>query len=335
MNVNSGFNKSYTGASVNKQNILAALTCNVSTGPCMRVTPKDDIFIFWAGHGSDGMLLMPDMRSQDAVYADELLTALQQIKFNKMVIYIEACESGSMFAHLPSDTNVYAVTAATEKENSYPIYCCSYFHDECMVNKQDIGACLGDMFSVAWLEAADSNPKQTLKQSFTNAKAKTAQVGGNPGSTVTAFGDLSFVSDPLSQFIGASAMMSNHTPHSTAVVRPAQQPVTGAALGVEQATRELSRKLIDKIPHLVIADETAGELQLERFVCYRELNALIDQVCAPMLLGSSDTRALPDLSPLFPIYHQVFYRISKHACMNHYEMEATRVLKEVCTANIK
>jgi len=71
-----------------------------------------------------------------------------------MVLYIEACESGSMFnGILPDNINVYAVTAANASESSWGTYC--YPDDE--VNGKHINSCLGDLFSVNWLEDADNS----------------------------------------------------------------------------------------------------------------------------------------------------------------------------------
>ena len=50
-------------------------------------------------------------------------------KYSKMILYVEACESGSMFNKiLPSNISVYAVTAATPFESSYACYEDSYAH---------------------------------------------------------------------------------------------------------------------------------------------------------------------------------------------------------------
>jgi len=44
--------------------------------------------------------------------------------YEKMVVYIEACESGSMFDGLLDPTiNVYATTAANPSESSWATYC--------------------------------------------------------------------------------------------------------------------------------------------------------------------------------------------------------------------
>lgn len=56
------------------------------------------------------------MPSGGYLYADELMKAFNYMNENKMykelVMYMEACESGSMFEKLPKDINVYALSAA-------------------------------------------------------------------------------------------------------------------------------------------------------------------------------------------------------------------------------
>jgi legumain len=53
-----------------------------------------------------------------------------------------------MFLELPLDTGVYAVSAANPTESSWATYCPP--DDE--VNGKHINACLGDEFSVNWME---------------------------------------------------------------------------------------------------------------------------------------------------------------------------------------
>ena len=50
-------------------------------------------------------------------------------KYSKMMLYVEACESGSMFNKiLASNVSVYAVTASTPFESSYACYEDNYAH---------------------------------------------------------------------------------------------------------------------------------------------------------------------------------------------------------------
>jgi legumain len=69
-----------------------------------------------------------------------------------MVVYIEACESGSMFENiLENNINIYAVSAANSSESSWATYC----SPDDKVNGIEINSCLGDLFSVNWMEDTD------------------------------------------------------------------------------------------------------------------------------------------------------------------------------------
>ena len=62
------------------------------------------------------------------VTAKDLRVAMEHMRsvdlYGELVLYIEACESGSMFKGiLAEDTKVYATTAANEKESSFGTYC--------------------------------------------------------------------------------------------------------------------------------------------------------------------------------------------------------------------
>lgn len=88
--------------------------------------------------------------------ANELNSAIEYMHENKMfkemVMYIEACESGSMFENiLKPDINVYAVSAANSKESSWGAYC----YPDDTINGTHMGSCLGDLFSVNWMEDLD------------------------------------------------------------------------------------------------------------------------------------------------------------------------------------
>lgn len=62
------------------------------------------------------------------VYAQDLMDALRYMwtndMYGKLVFYLEACESGSMFEGLlPTDANIYALTASNSHESSFGTYC--------------------------------------------------------------------------------------------------------------------------------------------------------------------------------------------------------------------
>jgi legumain len=79
--------------------------------------------------------------------------------YDKLVFYMEACNGGSMFANLlPKDINVFATTAANPNEPSWGTYC----PPQDKVNGKAIGACLGDLYSVNWMEDSDLQVRVVL-----------------------------------------------------------------------------------------------------------------------------------------------------------------------------
>lgn len=65
------------------------------------------------------------------------------------VLYVEACESGSMFEGiLPNNLNIYAITAANAVENSWGTYCPEGYPS----SPSEFDTCLGDLFSISWME---------------------------------------------------------------------------------------------------------------------------------------------------------------------------------------
>ena len=112
-----------------------------------------------------------------------------------MVLYIEACESGSMFQGiLPKDINVYAVTAANPGESSWGTYC----PPDDKVNGIELNTCLGDLFSVNWMEDAEKNDpaKESLDTQFNRVLNETTK------SHVMRYGDLDFIKAPVGNFYG-------------------------------------------------------------------------------------------------------------------------------------
>jgi len=114
-------------------------------------TPK--FFFFFADHGAPGLVAMP---VGPYLYADQLHSAFKYMNENKMykemTFYLEACESGSMFEGiLEQNLGIYAVSAANSHESSWGTYC----SPDDQVNGKPIGSCLGDLFSVNWMEDSD------------------------------------------------------------------------------------------------------------------------------------------------------------------------------------
>jgi len=111
-----------------------------------------------------------------------------------LTFYVEACESGSMFPNLNEDEQIYAFTASNATQSSWAAYCGS----SAMVAGKNIGSCLGDLFSINWMEDSDSHDLsvETLKQQYETVKEKTT------ASPVQQFGNLSWLDEPVGDFQG-------------------------------------------------------------------------------------------------------------------------------------
>ena len=112
------------------------------------------------------------------LYADKLHDAYKYMHennmYNQMTVYIEACESGSMFEKvLEDDINIYGVSASNSHSSSWASYC----SPDNKVDGKSIGSCLGDLFSTNWMEDADAADikTETLQEQYESVKEKTTK----------------------------------------------------------------------------------------------------------------------------------------------------------------
>ncbi|XBI57407.1 hypothetical protein VPH35_038809 [Triticum aestivum] len=140
------------------------------------------------------------------VYADDFIKVLRQKhaskSYSKMIIYVEACESGSIFEGLlPQDLNIYVTTAANAVEGSWAAYCPRME----MPPPPEYDTCLGDLYSVSWMEDSETHnlKKETIKQQYEVVKARTAPLNESSiGSHVMEYGDTTFKGDMLFLYQG-------------------------------------------------------------------------------------------------------------------------------------
>ncbi|XP_048600456.1 vacuolar-processing enzyme delta-isozyme-like isoform X2 [Brassica napus] len=204
-----GVPKDYTGEAVNVENFLNVILGNESgvtggSGKVVKSGPNDNIFIYYADHGATGFMSMP---TGEALYAEDFIKVLERMhllkRYKKMVIYIEACESGSMFEGLlKTNLNIYAVTASSAEESCSGIYC-GYTYPPSPPEYN--GLCLGDEFSVSWLEDSELHDmrKETLKQQYQVVKRRTRS------SHVCRFGSEELLNDYLVSYIGTNPENKN------------------------------------------------------------------------------------------------------------------------------
>lgn len=79
--------------------------------------------------------------------------------YSELIIFLEACESGSIFQDIDlAGMNAWALTATNETAPSYGTYC--YPHDN--VKDETFYTCLGNLFSTSWMEYIESKDSNEL-----------------------------------------------------------------------------------------------------------------------------------------------------------------------------
>ncbi|CDW88179.1 peptidase c13 family protein [Stylonychia lemnae] len=167
----------------------------LGNGKVLNSTKDSKVFVYFTDHGATGILGFP----QKYLYADDLISNLtymhKQNMYSELVFYVEACESGSMFQGLLDPAlNIYVMTASNAEESSWGTYC----YPDDLKDGKHLGTCLGDLFSVNWMEDTDANDilKESLLTQFETVKNKTDQ------SHVMQYGELKFVDEPIGYFQG-------------------------------------------------------------------------------------------------------------------------------------
>ncbi|KER19200.1 hypothetical protein T265_11946 [Opisthorchis viverrini] len=182
----------YRGNDVTRNNFVKVLRGDEKLEANKKVLksgPDDNVFIFFSGHGGTSHIAFLG----EYLYAMELNDTLAYMhskkKFNKLVLYVEACKSGSMFKDvLPSNMGIYATTSAKEDEESCATFC----------RDPKIDVCLANEYSFIWLLDSQYNDikKRTLEEQYQAVKRKTGL------SHVMKYGDMTMGSIPVGKFQG-------------------------------------------------------------------------------------------------------------------------------------
>ncbi|XP_004298668.1 PREDICTED: legumain [Fragaria vesca subsp. vesca] len=218
--VYAGVPKDYTGEHVNAANLYAVLlgdkkAVKGGTGKVVASKPNDRIFLFYSDHGGPGVLGMPNM---PFLYAMDFINVLKKKhasgSYKEMVIYVEACESGSIFEGImPSDLNIYVATASNAEENSFGTYCPGMNPPP----PPEYITCLGDLYSVAWMEDSERHnlKKETIKEQYQTVKERTSNFNNyNIGSHVMQYGSKNLTEEKLYLYLGFDPASVNFPPNN-------------------------------------------------------------------------------------------------------------------------
>ncbi|ONK61017.1 uncharacterized protein A4U43_C08F25230 [Asparagus officinalis] len=220
-----GVPKDYTGAQVTAKNLYAVLLGNKTavegggSGKVVDSKPNDHIFVYYSDHGGPGVLGMPN---PPFLYAAEFIEVLKKKhaakSYKEMVVYVEACESGSIFEGImPEDLDIYVTTASNAEESSWGTYCPGMDPPP----PPEYITCLGDLYSVSWMEDSENHnlKKETVKMQYEKVKERTSNFNTyNAGSHVMEYGSKGIKSEKLYLYQGFDP--SNANVSDNAVLRP-------------------------------------------------------------------------------------------------------------------
>ncbi|KAL8458922.1 hypothetical protein ACS0TY_036421 [Phlomoides rotata] len=338
-----GVPKDYTGEKANLQNLFAVMLGNTSdltggSGKVLKSGPEDHIFIYYTDHGAPGLVAMT---SDEYLYAADLINVLKRMheanSYARMVFYLEACESGSMFEGLlPETLNIYAVTAANATENSYATYCPI---DQSNTFAYDV--CLGDLYSVSWMEDSEQHDLQseTLGQQLEVVKQRTAAGDSETGgSHVKHYGSLVLSNEFLYTYMGANTEHDNNKTWN----KLSATPSTAKAVSQRDAVLLHYQHKFYRAPNGSNRRHEAQE-QLDREIRSRMLvDDNIKQI-STFLFGAEDGIEMlhtvrPGGKPLVDDWTclKTFVGIYEEHCgaLSKYGMKYTRSIANMCNAGI-
>jgi len=213
VDVYAGCNIDYKGKDVTPETFQQVLT-GTASGRSLKSTSDDNVFVFFSDHGAAGLIAFPSSEMHKADLQKTFDTMHTNNMYKKLTFYLETCESGSMFQGMTTP-GVYAVSASGPDESSWGTYCGT----DAKVDGKDIGSCLGDLFSVNWMEDSDATDitQETLDVQYNVIKTKTDK------SKVMQWGYVTFTSDKVSEFQGdQKASVSGSHPSATGAVSARQ-----------------------------------------------------------------------------------------------------------------
>jgi legumain len=246
--------------------------------------------------------------------------------YKEFLFYLEACESGSIFNGLLKAPDAKAVTAANPKESSWGWYCPGSATGGDKVDGKEIGSCLGDEFSVRWMEDTDANDisTETVGQQFSKVlKAVTK-------SHVQQYGATSLDSEPIGDFQGTDGQKSLKTATTTIEgngVDSRQAELHQAYYMVERAKTAVARKA---------AEQDLAALLARRHSADRTFSAIASAACQA---GSCSVEEMLE-GPVEAVTKVSCHRGALEAVVNHcgafndYSLRYSRLFANLCENGI-
>merc|ERR1712113_59727 len=300
------------------ENFLKVLSGDASApGPVLKSTSSDHVFVYYADHGGVGILGVPTGAKGGYIHAADINKAIETLQskggYKELLFYLEACESGSIFNKLLKAPNAKAVTAANPKESSWGWYCPGDKKtggDK--VDGKEIGSCLGDEFSVRWMEDTDSASiaSETVGQQFEKVQKEVTK------SHVQQYGVTSFDSEPIGDFQGTTSQLST----GLSPISSEEDGVDSRLVEVHQAYYKVKRA---KTPAEREAAKAGDMLE-------SDIDALKDVTCHQNLLEAAAVRCGP-----FDGYSMRYSRLFANLCANGVaEQDVITAISSSCSTSV-
>ncbi|KAL3721910.1 hypothetical protein ACJRO7_034282 [Eucalyptus globulus] len=336
-----GVPKDYTSVETTAANLYAVLIGNKAalsggSGKVLNSGPNDHVFFYYSDHGATGVMSMP---AGDSIYANDFMNVLRQMykamKYKNMVIYIEACEAGSILQGLlPEDLGIYATTASNAEESSWAYYCPSGPPGRGPIggDPAKYGTCLGDLYSIAWMEDSDANDlgKETLQEQYLVVKKRTNL------SHVMQYGNTVLSKAFLSTYMGQSSNKVSSV--------PSDELSSSNSLAVPQRDADLVffRHRVQKAPKgsakSVEAQKRLDEEIARRSHADRSINQIVNQLFGDSNAASMLTAVRPEDQPVVDDWDclKTFVRTYEQYCgrLSEYGRQYTRAMANMCNAGV-
>ncbi|PKA66658.1 Vacuolar-processing enzyme [Apostasia shenzhenica] len=351
--VYAGVPKDYVGNDVNVDNFLAVLLGNKNalsggSGKVVASGPDDHIFIFYSDHGGPGVLGMP---TYPYLFADDFIDVLTKKhalgSYKSMVIYLEACESGSIFeGFLPENIDIYATTASNAEESSWGTYC----PGDSLGPPREYWTCLGDLYSVSWMEDSDVHNlrSETLKQQYNLVKIRTSVHNTyNLGSHVMQYGELELNKQHIFLYMGSNPANENSTfiEENSFLSIPSVVSQRDADLifywnkfrnSAEGSSKRLDaqRELLDIMAHRLHVDNSISLIGKLLFGSEKgtEVLTAVRPAGLPLVSDWDCLKAMVQLTGTFLLQVRIFE--THCGSLSQYGMKHMRSLANICNAGI-
>ncbi|CAA6656202.1 unnamed protein product [Spirodela intermedia] len=289
----------YTGEHVNTRNLYAVLLGNMSaveggSGKVIDSKPNDRIFLYYSDHGGPGVLGMPNM---PFLYAAELIEVLKRKHamggYGEMVVYVEACESGSIFEGLmPEDLNIYVTTASNAEESSWGTYCPGWTRRR---RRSSSPASATSIASRGWKTGSSIAPSEahnlkleTIQKQYERVKTRTSNYNTySPGSHVMEYGSKVMKAEKLYRFQGFDPPLRT-LPTTCSGATAAWRPEITAKMTHRvhlDGTVELVGKLLfgsDRGPSILTAVRASGQALVDDWACLKNKVLVFESHCGPL-----------------------------------------------------